>query len=56
MKRVGAAVALFCGVIYLKYCLPGFSEEFMSLLREWLALEQVRIPLPAEAMAWLGWS
>lgn len=56
MKRAGTAVALFCGVILLKYCLPGFSEEFLPLLRAWLALEQVRIPLPAEAMTWLGWN
>lgn len=56
MKRAIAAAALFGAVIYLKLCLPGFSEEFMPLFRQWLELEQVAIPLPAEAMAWLDWS
>lgn len=56
MKRAALAAALFGAVIYLKLCLPGFSREFMPLLRAWLDLEQVAIPLPAEAMAWLDWS
>ena len=56
MKRAIAAAALFGAVIYLKLCLPGFSEEFMPLLRDWLDLEQVAIPLPLEVMAWLDWS
>lgn len=54
MKRAVAA-ALFGAVIYLKLCLPGFSEEFIPLLHRWLELEQVAIPLPAEAVAWLDW-
>lgn len=56
MKRILASAALFGAVIYLKLCLPGFSEEFLPLLQNWLDLEQVAIPLPAEAMAWLDWS
>ena len=56
MKRTIAAAALFGAAIYLKFCLPGFSEEFMPLFQGWLELEQVQIPLPAEAMAWLDWN
>lgn len=53
MKRVLAAVTLFAAVIYLKYCLPGFVEDFLPLMRQWLAMEQIAIPVPEEAMAWL---
>lgn len=56
MKRVLAAAALFGAVVYLKIFLPGFSEEFVPLMQTWLDLEQVAVPLPAEAMAWLDWS
>lgn len=54
MKRILAAAALFGAVVYLKFCLPGFGEEFVPLLKNWLGLEQVYIPLPAEVTAWMA--
>lgn len=56
MKRAFAAAALFGVTIYLKFCLPGFSDDFMPLLRNWLELEQVQLRLPEEVTAWLDWS
>lgn len=54
MRQTVLCAGLLGAVIYLKFFLPGFSDGFIPLLHEWLALEQVSIPLPAEAMAWLG--
>ena len=56
LKRAVVAAVLVCAVIYLKYCLPGFAEEFVPLLHGWLELEQVSIPLPVEVMTWVGWN
>lgn len=53
MRRAVLAVGVLGAVVYLKLCLPGFAEEFVPLLRGWLALEQISIPISAEAMAWL---
>lgn len=53
MKQGILCAALLGITVYLKLCLPGFAEEYMPLLHGWLGLEQVVIPLPEEAMAWL---
>ena len=53
MKRVMAAAAVLLAVVYLKFGIPSFAEAFMPLLREWLALEQ--LALPVEAVSWLIW-
>lgn len=54
MKRAAAAAGVLCAVIYMKLFLPGFAEEVVPLLRDWLALEQIAVPLSEEAMAWLA--
>ena len=53
IKRVLLAAGVLCAVVYLKLCIPGFSEEFMPQLQDWLAMEQVSVVLPEEGMNWL---
>lgn len=53
MKRVLLAAGVLGAIVYLKLCMPGFSENFVPQMQGWLAMEQVSIVLPEEAMAWL---
>ena len=54
MRQMLLCVGVLGAVIYMKYLMPGFADGFMPMLREWLVLEQVSVPVPAEAMVWLG--
>ena len=53
MKRGLLAAGVLGAVVYLKLFLPGFAEGFVPLMREWLSLEQIVIPVSEEAMSWL---
>ena len=53
MKRVLLAAGMLMAVVYLKLCVPGFSENTVPLMKEWLEMEQVSLCLPEEAMDWL---
>lgn len=53
MKRAAAAVGVLCAVVYMKLFLPGFAEEVVPLMRDWLAMEQIMVTLPEEAITWL---
>ena len=53
MKRVLLAAGALCAIVYLKLCIPGFSETFIPQLQDWLAMEQVSVVLPEEGMSWL---
>lgn len=53
LKRALLAAGVLCAVVYMKLCIPGFSEEFVPQLQGWLAMEQVSVLLPEEGMAWL---
>lgn len=53
MKRVLLAAGALGAVVYMKLCVPGFTEEFVPQMQAWLAMEQISLVLSEEAMAWL---
>ena len=54
VKRLLAAGFILLGALYLRVCLPAFSEELFPAVRRMLALEQAALTLPEGVAAWLG--
>ena len=54
--RLMIAAALFLAAVWLKIAVPEQAGEMLDAVQVRMDTESFAIPLPEEALKWLGWN
>lgn len=55
VRQLIITASILAAAIYLRLCLPVFSETIMPVFRTALSEDTVAVPLPEAWIAWAGW-